>query len=533
MCKIKIFFANFFWLLSCLPGLAGFLYACLRPRVAQEKVVLRQGCGTHEDCQENSVPMDSAGLACLVEQICRTGTLPSTGEKIIQLVPTSGTSSAAKLVPYSQSFIDEIIRGIDPWIACLYICCPSLLFGRQYWALSPNTRPPPLENSAVPAGFADDSAYLGAFQRKMAGRILIAPPEISLIDDRDSFDYATLLFMVQEKNIRLISIWHPSYLTRLLDSWVKHRNAVTATISSGRLDRSYKIPDEIMLKLEKRLCKNHGRAEFLSSVRTDEKSFPIRIWKDVRVISCWTDGMASAWVDDIKSRFPGAKIQGKGLLATEGIVSIPIGFNLNPVMALCSHFLEFEDRAGGSVHQAWDLKEGHEYGVMLTNSAGLKRYKMNDVVRVDGFFMSAPRIRFIGRDGTSDLVGEKLSSVHVEEIIGGLRKSHGVDIQFAMVAPFIRDDMRGYVLYLQAAGTRMDFDAIRDAVEEELSKNYHYLHAINRNQLSALKLFLISGNAEEFFVERSLKSGTRLGDIKFTSLSRFFGWEMIFPGKYF
>ncbi|MFZ2656488.1 MAG: GH3 auxin-responsive promoter family protein [Victivallales bacterium] len=532
MCKIRIFFANFFWLLSCLPGLANFLYACLRPRIAQEKVVLRQGCGPYEDCQGNAVPMESAGLACLVEQICRTGNLPSTGEKIIQLVPTSGTSSAAKLVPYSQSFIDEIRRGIDPWIACLYICCPSLLFGRQYWALSPNTRPPPPENSAVPVGFADDSAYLGAFQRKMAGKILIAPPEISLIDDRDSFDYVTLLFMVKEKNLRLISVWHPSYLTRLLDSWVKHRNAVIAAIASGCLDSSYKIPVEIILKLEKLLCKNPGQAEFLSSVRTDEKSFPLRIWKDLRVISCWTDGMASGWVDDLKSRFPGVRIQGKGLLATEGIVSIPIGFKLSPVMALRSHFLEFEDRADGSMHPAWDLKKGHEYGVMLTNSAGLKRYKMNDVVRVDGFFMSAPRIRFIGRDSTSDLVGEKLSSAHVEEILDGLRKSHEGDIQFAMISPFIKDDMRGYVLYLQTAGMRLDFDGIRNTVEEELSKNYHYLHAINRKQISALQLFLISGNAEEYFFERSLKSGTRLGDIKFTSLSRFSDWERIFPGKY-
>jgi len=532
MFKLRIFFANFFWFLSCLPGLAGFLYACLCPRFAQQKIFSRQGNGIHEASEKNFAPMESSELTCLIEQICRTGNLPATGEKIIQLVPTSGTSSAAKLIPYSQSLIDEIRRGIDPWMASLYLCCPSLFFGRQYWALSPNTRPSPMENSAVTVGFVDDSLYLGALQRKMAGMILVAPPELSLIEDGDSFDYVTLLFMVQEKNLRLISVWHPSYLTRLLDSWMKHRNAVIGTISSGCLARRYKIPEHIILKLERQLYKDPGRAMFLSSIRTDEKSFSVRIWKNIRVISCWTDGMASAWVDELKNRFPGVRIQGKGLLATEGIISIPLGFKRSPVVALNSHFLEFEDKKNEGLHLSWELKNGCEYGVMLTNAAGLRCYKLHDVVRVEGFFLSAPRIRFIGRDSTIDLVGEKLSSSNVEEILHGVRKRNEGEIRFTMIAPFVKDDLRGYVLYVQSSGSDLDYKGILKSVEEELLKNYHYLHAINRKQISPLQLFLISENAEELFVKHSLISGSRLGDVKFTPLSRFFDWDKVFPGRF-
>ena len=389
-----------------------------------------------------------------------------------------------------------------------------------------------MEDSVVPVGFADDLLYLRVFQRKMAGRILIAPPEISMIDDGDSFDYVTLLFMIQEKNLRLISIWHPSYLTRLLDSWEKHRDAVIGTIASGCLDRRYKIPEHIKPKLEREICKDLGRVEFLSSVRKDEKSFPARIWKNLRVISCWTDGMASVWVDELKDRFPGVRIQGKGLLATEGIVSIPLGFKWSPVLALRSHFLEFEDKTSGAIYPSWELKKGHEYGIILTNGAGLRRYKLHDVVRVEGFFLSAPKIRFIGRDNISDLVGEKLSSQHVEEILHGLKRHYLGAIQFTMIAPIIKGDFRGYVLYLQSSATDLDFMGILRSVENELSKNYYYLHAVNRKQLSPLQLFLILENAEELFVKHSLNSEIRLGDIKFTPLSRFSEWDKIFPGKY-
>ncbi|GJY54813.1 jasmonic acid-amido synthetase JAR1-like protein [Tanacetum coccineum] len=44
-----------------------------------------------------------------------------------------------------------------------------------------------------------------------------------------------------------------------------------------------------------------------------------------------------------------------------------------------------------------DVKVGEEYEVVVTNFAGLYRYRLGDVVKVAGFYNSAPKLQFICR----------------------------------------------------------------------------------------------------------------------------------------
>ncbi len=89
-------------------------------------------------------------------------------------------------------------------------------------------------------------------------------------------------------DLRLISIWHPSFLTLLLD--------------------------EV------------------------EKS-PAELWPHLRHISCWGDAHAAMPLADLQRRFPDVVVQPKGLIATEVIVSIP--FAGRWPLAIRSHVFEF------------------------------------------------------------------------------------------------------------------------------------------------------------------------------------------------
>lgn len=44
-----------------------------------------------------------------------------------------------------------------------------------------------------------------------------------------------------------------------------------------------------------------------------------------------------------------------------------------------------------------DVKVGKEYEIVVTNSAGLYRYRLGDVVKVMGFHNSTPKLKFIHR----------------------------------------------------------------------------------------------------------------------------------------
>jgi len=131
---------------------------------------------------------------------------------------------------------------------------------------------------------------------------------------------------------------------------------------------------------------------------------------------------------------------GKGLLATEGVVSIPLMGYAAPVLCVNSAFFEFVDDAG-CIRLAADLEHDACYEVILTTANGLYRYRLGDRVRVIGSAGRTPLLSFLGRAGVvSDLCGEKLAEAFVA---GCLRDFGG----FAMLAPS-REPRPHYKLYV-------------------------------------------------------------------------------------
>src|SRR5581483_2585239 len=98
----------------------------------------------------------------------------------------------------------------------LYRRRPAVAAGRAYWSVTPAL--PADDDSAVPVGFDDDAAYLGGARRRLVAAVLAAPSEVRLIADAEAFRYVTLLCLLRQPELRLISVWHPSYLSLLLDA---------------------------------------------------------------------------------------------------------------------------------------------------------------------------------------------------------------------------------------------------------------------------------------------------------------------------
>ena len=110
----------------------------------------------------------------------------------------------------------------------------------------------------------------------------------------------------------------------------------------------------------------------------------------------------------------------KGLVATEGITSIPLGDALD-VAAILSHYYEFEVEETKEIIPLWKVEQGRSYNLILTTGGGLTRYKTNDQVVITGFLHKTPCIRFLTRNNmTSDLVGEKITLLHAEQICRNL-----------------------------------------------------------------------------------------------------------------
>jgi hypothetical protein len=219
----------------------------------------------------------------------------------------------------------------------------------------------------------------------------------------------------------------------------------------------------------------------------------------VRLVSCWATGAES-----LHDRFPNAVIQHKGLLATEAPVTIPLFDAANGfVPVLDEVFLECED-TNGRVCRLEDVAAGEEYAVILSQKGGLVRYRLGDRVRVSRFYRGAPCLDFVGREGVSDLVGEKLSDGFAREVL-------------ATIAPFavLLPEQRRYLIVTD----RGDAEGIAVRAEESLLRSFRYREARHLGQLAPARV-VVSPGAPELWLEYFSSKGMRPGDIKPPSLVR-------------
>ena len=413
-----------------------------------------------------------------------------TQEPVRRLIPTSGSTGARKLIPFTATLQREFNAAIGPWIFDLIQTSPAIALGPAYWSVTPMGEfASGLEaESAVPIGFDDDSEYLGGARAWLVEAAMAVPSHTRRISDLRRFRHTVLLHLLRCRDLRLISIWHPSFLTLLLDTLAHDWTELLAK------------PGEV----------SRGRARALQSANPAE---PRTIWPHLRVVSCWADAQARGPADDLQRRLPDAMIQPKGLLATEACVTLP--FRGNHPVAITSHFFEFMDDAG-NVHPVENLRHGESYDVIVTTGGGLWRYRLGDRAEVTGFVERTPTLRFLGRQGNvSDHCGEKLAEAFVSQVLTKLYP----DATFAMLTPEHHGDSWRYALYLETA---VGFNSVDD-LDRMLSANPHYALCRRLGQLTAPRVISTRG-AYARFTAAEVARGMRLGDIKPVALSQRTDW---------
>jgi hypothetical protein len=436
-------------------------------------------------------------------------------EPVVAFEVTGGSTQGSKLIPYTASGLTAFQQSIFPWLGDLLSAKPGIKSGRTYWAISPVTRQLTKTEGGIPIGMVNDAAYFGQDLEACIAGLLAVPAEFALITEIEQWRYLTALFLLAAEDLSLISVWSPTFLLELLREIREKRDRLIADIAKGRIETYCHTP--LQLNLEWKLPPNPERAKLIKTAVSNTTIDTQKIWSRLDTISCWTDAAAKAFVSQLQALFPQAWIQGKGLLATEGVVTLPLVGCHSPVLAIKSGFYEFLD----AQEQPWlchQLVDGEVYRVVMTTHSGLYRYDLGDRVRVRGWKQQTPLLEFIGRAGlVSDLCGEKLTEEFVLKQLGEQRG-------FAMLAPSLLGKPH-YVLFLDAA----EYDEAATAalvykLDHALAENPQYQYARQLGQLSELVAYRVQ-NPIATYINYALERGQRLGDIKPPILSRERDWE--------
>lgn len=461
-----------------------------------------------EDYAERVPAQSYDDVAPYIERIARGEEHVLTADPVRLFEPSSGSSGPAKWIPYTHTMQQEIRRAVAVWATALFRSHPGLLLGPAYWSLTPQLAAP-AGNSRIPVGFDEDSAYLGGLAQRLVRSALVTHPALRRMRDIDQFLDATLLLLLQHRDLRLISVWHPSFLTLLVQRLRGNWAALAVRVGTGLTGGQHGID----------IGGDPVRARELERIGGPD---PQRIWPHLGVISCWADAHAEAYVPRVGELFPGVCIQAKGLVATEAFVTVPLG-DQRP-LAIRSHVFEFIDENGHS-HPPWLLTVGQRYEVLVTTGGGLYRYRLGDRVEVDGFFRGIPSLRFLGKeDQVSDYFGEKLTEPFVTSVLERVLADTGAPPpEFSLLAMDERTTPPAYTLYVESAGDSAAATAA--ALERALRKNPHYDYCRRIGQLGAATVTRVGPGAYDRYAMRLTATGMRLGDIKPVSLSPLSDWQ--------
>lgn len=383
---------------------------------------------------------------------------------------------------------------------------PSLRGTQSYWSVSPVAQQPMKTPGEIPIGFEDDTEYLGPLHRWALRHLLAVPAEAARIPDMDEWRSYTCHRLLAARDLGLISVWSPSFLSLLMEYMEAHMEFLVKGLPHRRTA-------EVRTAIDA-----HGRLQ------------AERIWPRLQVISCWRDGPSAHAAKQLRRWFPSVMIQGKGLLATEGVVSFPLTGHPGGVLAITSHFLEFIDllEPNKRPRLAHELVNGRRYSPLLTTGGGLLRYHLKDVVRCVGYYNATPLVVFESRlDRVSDLHGEKVHESHAQEAIRQVHARLKIKTRFSMITPVMHDPP-AYTLYLETEGP-IPLEKAAWIVDESLARSHSYRYCRELGQLAPARVVPIT-DAWGAYERTLVASKQRAGDVKPAALDPRPIWQETFEG---
>ena len=431
---------------------------------------------------KKNVPVqDWKDIASWVELIKNGKDNVLTSEKVILLEETSGTSSFSKLIPYTNLLKKEIQKGVGPWMNALYENYKNAFKGSSYWSFSPPLKKKRKTSAGIPIGIEDDTDYFNPFSKFLLSKILAVPTFLKKELHSDTFYFQTFEHLLMNDNLSFISVWSPTFFLQL-DNFLSNHE------------------EQLIYSLKKSFGSNNKRLVYLEKTITTSYTWK-DVWPDLNVLSCWCDAQSSLWIDKVQAVIGDVYIQGKGLLSTEGICSVPLLKDRSPILTVNSHFYEFRTLDSEEIYLADELKNNEIYEIIITNGGGLYRYASGDLIQIDGFYGQAPTFKFLGRkNSSSDLVGEKLSEFQVSIALQAALKKISTKVELAFIYPVINKIKKlHYRIYIEAKETyKLEITkllpAIEQNIESTLIKNPYYRTAIDLNQLTPIKAHLLENN---------------------------------------
>ena len=355
---------------------------------------------------------------------------------------------------------------------------------------------------------------------------MTTPNDFMYPENEDAVDstYFHLRFALENRDVTYIGSMVVTLLTTMFEFFENNWEIVCNDIEKGTIDPSIKCTPELRAKWEKKFKPNPKRA---AEIRKEcEKGFdtPIapRLWPKFM----WSYGMVGStlqfYVNKLRRYIGDAPIHNMGYAAAEGFMAMPVELDVNDAVLMPkSVFFEFipmDDPECDKLLTLDQLEEGKEYEIVVTNFSGLYRYKIEDVIRITGFYNNTPRMEFLYRNNLAmNIANEKTTTQMVDWAAGKVQEQLGISFKGYS---FYGDTESAVVRYMLLAEPDGDVSEdmipeIEKALDEWLNEsNEKYFKYRRWNMIDMPKVHLLKKDTYADYREMLKKQGKVLNQIK-------------------
>ena len=420
--------------------------------------------------------------------------------------PTSGSTSSVKWIPYSAALLSEFDEAFSPWLYDTAGTYPELLQGRHYWSLSwlPNNLRNQLENTS-------DLELFPWWKRFVMSQTMTVPSQVSLTPTSEAASFATMAYLAACSDLSFISVWSPTFALNFLTQIESERYELASILETGdwgkwrdslgglRCPRN-KVAAKLLLGWDGR-----SSADFFQT-----------LWPKLALVSSWDTASSKHFAAELREKLR-VPLQGKGLWATEAVVTIP--FQGKYPLALNSHFYEFKCLDTGKVFPSWKLEPGQTVQPILSTGGGFWRYALRDRLKVTGTLHATPCFEFLGRLDGCDLVGEKISPELADGVLRELTDYSGSRWLSMIAVPSTTPGVQKpfYLVLGQSQGLAKDV-TLQEKAEDLLCGLFHYRLARELGQLDPCRILLTS-DPRSAYLDMMDANNTIAGNLKVESVA--------------
>ena len=453
-------------------------------------------------------------------------------------VSTSGTTADPKLFPVTRRQQNQALRYIALLTpAARAQAVPGLGFRSPVTTLMVASRPGQVTAGGIPVGNPSGAGIRRI--RPLAPPFWVFPPVVLGVRHYPSALYLHALFALRAGDLGCIEAIYGSHVVNWAGLILARADELVRDIAKGTLATGLELGADERAALARDLYPDPARARLVAqALAGGEEGVMGRLWPELKAVSAVITGAFAASRPRLRTLAgPGPAFYTTCFGATEGMIGINLDIDQpeHYVLALGACHFEFLPEAGlGAASPRAvgldELEEGACYEVVITNHAGLYRYRLGDVVRIVGRAGATPVFSFAWRLGNViDLVGEKTSEQHLGQAVTALLAElpgDGVSGEFCCWPDLARVPYR-YIVYIERPGEAAAWPpeaALAMRLDELLQReNPSYATLARRNgRLAGLELRCLPPGSFEALVQRQrdASGGASVNQAKLPQLLR-------------